>query len=605
MTGAHAHCKKRGPLVGLTAADDASLLKPNATCVTIALTMKNTPVTRFAPSPTGHLHIGGARTALFNWAYARRHGGQFVLRIEDTDQARSTPESTRGILDDLTWLGIQWDQGPDAASQDPYQKQIGEHGPYFQSQRLDLYQKYAQQLVEKGLAYKCFKTPEDLATQRETAKAQGKQWRYDRTESLSLEEDRIIAMEAEGKSCVVRFKAGHEDITIHDKVLGDVTFKAQELEDFVILKSDGFPTYHLAVVVDDALMGVTHVMRAQEHLMNTPKHIAIQKALGFETPAYAHMPLIFNADGSKMSKRDKAKTARAAAQQWMKLNAATVEALFLEVNVHGVPTFDAETIKAFIAKKSDDASIAHPLAAALNVELPEIDVHDFRTSGYLPEVLLNYIALLGWSPKNNIEQFGLDFLKEEFDLERIGKSNAKFDRVKLLSFNADRIAALESDDFVARLKAHMQEQHPQFASLCKNDAKFKLFAQAYQPRSKTLSDPATLGAFFITADDAIIFDDKAVKKVLAKNENEGFKALDDLTSVIERQTDWSPEALHQMIEKFCTDTSRQMGQIAQPLRVALTGTSVSPAIHDTLAILGQASTLKRIRRTVAQQGQTA
>lgn len=567
--------------------------------------MTNTIVTRFAPSPTGHLHIGGARTALFNWAYARRHGGQFILRIEDTDQARSNADSTRGILEDLKWLGIQYDQGPDPDAVDPYQQQIGGNGPYFQSQRLDIYQKYVQQLVDKGHAYKCFRTPEDLAAERETAKTQGRQWRYDRTESLSLEEDRIIAMEAEGKSCVVRFKTGNDDVVVHDKVLGDIEFKADQLEDFVIMKSDGFPTFHMAVVVDDALMGVTHVLRAQEHLMNTPKHISLQKVLGFESPVYAHMPLIFNADGSKMSKRDKAKAARTAAQQWMKLNAASVEALFLEVNVHGVPTLDAQTIKDFVAKKSDDVRIAHPLAAALKVELPEIDVHDFRTSGYLPEVLLNYIALLGWSPKNNIEQFGLDFLEAEFDIERIGKSNARFDRAKLLSFNADRIAALDPVDFTDRLKHHLKEYHPIFATLCDNDAKFKMFALAYQPRSRTLSDPARLGAFFIAPDDTIVLDDKAVKKVLAKNDNEGFIALSDLQTVVEKQTDWSPDALHKMIESFCTDTSRQMGQIAQPLRVALTGTTVSPAIHETLAILGQKSTINRIRQTVAQQGQTA
>jgi glutamyl/glutaminyl-tRNA synthetase len=558
-------------------------------------------VTRFAPSPTGHLHIGGARTALFNWAFARKHGGQFILRIEDTDQARSTAESTTGILQDLAWLGITWDQGPDASASDPYTQQIGPNGPYFQSQRLEIYRKYVQQLLDSGHAYKCFKTAEDLAAEREAAKAEGRQWRYDRTESISLEEDRIAAFEAEGRSFVVRFKTGESDITVHDKVLGDVHFKAQELEDFVILKSDGFPTFHMAVVVDDALMGVTHVLRAQEHLMNTPKHIALQQALGFPTPVYAHMPLIFNADGSKMSKRDKAKAARTAAQQWMKANAASIEALFLQVNVHGVPNIDAEALSHFIAKKSDDVRIAMPVGQALNVAMPEIDVHDFRVSGYLPEVLLNYIALLGWSPKNNIEQFGLDFLQAEFDLERIGKSNAKFDRAKLLAFNGDRIAAMPLDEFITRLGSHLKQFHPQFNAICDDPEKFKLFAQAYQPRSKTLSDPAKLGAFFILSDDAIDFDAKAVKKVLEANNGEGYKALADLLPVLEAQQDWSASALHQAVESFTTSTGRQMGQIAQPLRVALAGTTVSPAIHDTLAILGQASVVARIRRTLAQQ----
>ncbi len=561
----------------------------------------STIVTRFAPSPTGQLHIGGARTALFNWAFARRHGGQFLLRIEDTDQARSNAESTLGILQDLAWLGIQWDQGPDGSAADPYAQQIGPNGPYFQSQRLEIYRQYVQKLLDAGQAYKCFKTPEDLAAERETAKADGKQWRYDRTESISLEEDRINAFEAEGRSFVVRFKTGGSDITVHDKVLGDVHFKAEELEDFVILKSDGFPTFHLAVVVDDALMGVTHVLRAQEHLMNTPKHIALQQALGFVTPTYAHMPLIFNADGSKMSKRDKAKAARTAAQQWIKANAASIEALFLQVNVHGVPNLDAEALQHFIARKSDDVRIALPLASALNVPLPEIDVHDFRVSGYLPEVLLNYIALLGWSPKNNIEQFDLDFLKAEFDLERIGKSNAKFDRTKLLAFNGDRIAALPLEDFITRLGSHLKQFHPEFAAIVDDPAKFKLFTQAYQPRSKTLSDPAKLGSFFIAADDSLVFDAKAVKKVLEANNNEGYASLAALLPVLESQSDWSADALHKAVEQFTTRTGRQMGQIAQPLRVALTGTTVSPAIHDTLAILGQLAALARIRRTLAHQ----
>jgi glutamyl/glutaminyl-tRNA synthetase len=242
-----------------------------------------------------------------------------------------------------------------------------------------------------------------------------------------------------------------------------------------------------------------------------------------------------------------------------------------------------------------------PVGSALNVAMPEIDVHDFRVSGYLPEVLLNYIALLGWSPKNNIEQFGLDFLQAEFDLERIGKSNARFDRAKLLAFNGDRIAAMPLDEFISRLGSHLKQFHPQFTAICDDAEKFKLFAQAYQPRSKTLSDPARLGAFFIAADDTIEFDAKAVKKVLEANNGEGYKALADLLPVLEAQQDWSASALHQAVESFTTSTGRQMGQIAQPLRVALTGTTVSPAIHDTLAILGQASVAARIRRTLAQQ----
>ena len=226
-------------------------------------------VTRFAPSPTGALHVGGARTALFAWAYARQHdtigGGKFIIRIEDTDQKRSSPESTRSILRDLLWLGLNWDEGPNPAADDPYADQLGTNGPYFQSQRLDIYSKYINQLIEAGLAY---------------------------------EDDGAI-----------RFRMD-KDIAFSDEVFGELKFASADLEDFVIRKADGFPTFHMAVVIDDALMGVTHVIRGQEHLSNTSKHVALIDALGFTRPTYVHLSSIMNPDGSKMSKRDKAKVAR-------------------------------------------------------------------------------------------------------------------------------------------------------------------------------------------------------------------------------------------------------------------------------------------------------
>ena len=273
------------------------------------------PVTRFAPSPTGMLHIGGARTALFSWAYARGRGGKFLLRIEDTDQARSTPEATRRIVEDLAWLGLDWDEGPDAdavaAGGDPYENTIGDHGPYFQSQRLPTYADAVATLLESGRAYRCYKTPEQLTAERDAARAAGKPYKYDRGESTSLSDAQIAEYEAEGRPFVIRFRVPDEDVVVHDEVLGDVVTAAAELEDFVIQKSDDFPTFHLAVVCDDEAMNVTHVIRGQEHLNNTPRHVALQDALGFRRPTYAHIPLIFNADGSKMSKRDKAKAARA------------------------------------------------------------------------------------------------------------------------------------------------------------------------------------------------------------------------------------------------------------------------------------------------------
>ncbi|MCH8853986.1 MAG: glutamate--tRNA ligase, partial [Planctomycetes bacterium] len=347
---------------------------------------------RFAPSPTGYLHVGGARTALFNWLLARKHGGQLVLRIEDTDQKREVGDSLPKILDDLRWLGLDWDEGPESG---------GDCGPYFQSKRLDLYDKYCQQLLDSGDAYYAFDTPEELAAMREEAKRKKQTFKYPRPHAFATADDAERA-KADGKPAVVRFKMPDHDITVTDTILGEVTLSKDDLEDFVIRKADGFPTYHFACVVDDELMKISHVLRGSEHLNNTPKHIAIQQALGFATPVYAHMPIIMNMSGSKMSKRDKEK------------------------------------------------------AIAKGEPPPEIEVHDFRAAGFLPEALLNFIALLGWSPGDDREDFALDELVEAFTLERIGKTSAKFDRVKLLSFNTDWSARVSSDRLLAAFKDFLQ-----------------------------------------------------------------------------------------------------------------------------------------------------
>lgn len=538
-------------------------------------------VTRFAPSPTGALHVGGARTALFNWAYARHHGGQFLIRIEDTDQARSTPQSTRGILEDLNWLGIDWDQGPDPNAADPYASQIGDRAPYFQSQRLDIYRKYCDQLLASGRAYECFKTPAELTAARDAAKAEKRDYRYDPTDMLAVPQSQKDQWKREGKPFVVRFHTSGKDVTVADQVLGDVVVKAEQLEDFVIFKGDGFPTYHFAVVVDDALMGVTHVIRAQEHLSNTPKHVALQEALDFVRPTYAHLPLIFNADGTKMSKRDKAKVARAAAK------------------AHGLPSADLPGIedakyKQFLDKKNDEMEIALAIAKKLDVALPEIDVADFRKSGYLPQVILNYIALLGWSPGGDVEHFDLPFLIERFGFDGVGKSNSKFDRDKLRSFNGDALRALSPDDFTAKLRAYGEEYHPQ--AVAKLGAFFGSFALAYRERSATLNDPFVLGRFFFLDDDAIVFDAKSVDKVLKKDGAAGLAALKGIEAVLAKIETWDAATIHTAIEAHAQATGQGMGNFAQPLRVAVTGSTVSPAIHDTLAILGKNATLKRIAR---------
>ena len=545
---------------------------------------KNRLVTRFAPSPSGHLHIGGARTALFNWAMARQTGGQFILRVEDTDQTRSTEQSMRGIIEDLQWLGLDWDQGPDPG--DPDAKQKGDAGPYFQSQRLKIYQRYVGQLLDSGHAYKCFKTPEELAAEREQARAEKRKISYDPTESRSLTPEQIARLEAEGKPCVVRFHVPGRDVTVSDAIHGEVHFQASELEDFVIQKADGFPTFHMANVVDDALMGVTLVLRGLDHLMNTAKHIAIQEALGFEHPQYAHMSLTLNPDGSKISKRDKAKAARTAAKQHLKT----------------IDDPDAwigdEQRQAFIDGKNNDVLTAESIAGELNIVLPEIDVRDFERSGYLSEAVVNYISLLGWSPKGDIEKFDKDFLCEHFDLAGMGKANSKFDRQKLLAFNADAIRELSPDEFGRRLFEYSGRLGAEFQD--RNDPRFKLFAAAYQERARTLRDPQESGAFFFQKADEIVYDPKAVKKVLAKNEGEGLAVLRDLKQILDQCTDWEVETIAAALDSYAQKNELGMGKIAQPLRVAVTGTTVSPPIHETLKILGKDEVRARINRCLTR-----
>ncbi len=474
-------------------------------------------VTRFAPSPTGELHIGGARTALFSWAYAKRFGGRFLLRFEDTDQKRSSKQAEANILRDLEWLGLRGENHDDIPRQ---------------SQRLDLYNAAIDKLAAAGLTY------EDGGA--------------------------------------IRLKMD-QDISFRDEVYGDITVRAEELEHFVIKKADGFPTFHLAVVVDDAEMGVTHVIRGQEHLSNTPKHARLYDALGYDRPVWAHTPSIMNPDGSKMSKRDKAKAARAAAL------AGALEC----------PCSDADRYQAFLDKSNDELDIALAIARALNIDLPEIDVQDFRRSGYLPTVLLNYLALLGWNPKDETDRFELDWFVERFDLRGINKKNARFDRDKLATFNQEKLAAMPPDVFAVKLRAHFDEFHPDF--IAKLSDGFDIFAGMYQPRSRTLDDPAAQGAFFVTPPTD--YDEKAVKKNLTKNEGEGLAILAAFAETIDTIEPWDAPAIQMALEAFTAEKQlKNMGSIAQPLRVALTGTAVSPPIDATLALLGRDEVKARVAR---------
>ena len=560
--------------------------------------MSTSVVTRFAPSPTGHLHIGGARTALFCWAYARRQaldggGGRFVLRIEDTDQARSSEGAARGILEDLAWLGLGWDDGPEyETAQETGPITFGGDGrgvgPFYQSQRLEIYQREFDRLLEAGIVYPAFETAEELAARRAEAEAAKRTFLYRRPDGY----DHAAALErAKSEAHVLRFAMPAGDVVVRDAVLGEITFPAAELDDPIVRKRDGYPTYHFAVCVDDALMGVTHVLRGQEHLNNTPKHVRIFEALGHEPPVFAHMPLIFNADGSKMSKRDKDKAAKKAVRE-AGLDTPPIDGL------------SADEFAAWMKDKSRqlDRDLLSASADKLGLDLPEIDVEDFREAGYLPEVVVNFIALLGWNPGqrdetgNEIERFDAEFLARHFDLKRVGKSASKFDREKLLAFNADTIQHdLTDEAFAQRWLAWAAR----FDAWAREDAaRWAIAARAARPRAKTLRDARQAIAFAVCVDDAIehVFEGKAIKKAMLKGEPTGVEALAAFEAELASIEPWTPEAIEAAIGAHAERHGLNIGKIAQPLRVAVTGTPVSPPLGETLALLPRSSVERRVRR---------
>jgi glutamyl-tRNA synthetase len=540
--------------------------------------------------------VGGARTALFCWAYARARGGRFILRIEDTDRKRSSDAATQAFMEDLQWLGIDWDEGPRFEGGGG-----GESGPYFQSQRLRHYQPYAEQLITDGLAYRAFETPQELAASRARASAQGAAYKYDRA-ALDLDESTIRRYLAEDRPHVVRFKVPDEgEIKITDVVRGEVTFPVNELDDFVILKADGYPTYHFAVIVDDELMKVTHVIRGEEHLYNTARHVLMQDALRFRRPVYAHVSLIFNPDGSKMSKREKDRVLRRAVTE------GSIEQPPQATAGSGEPVMSLEHWQWWLSDEDHQLELesAVRLGSAMGVELPEIDVEDFRRAGYLPQVMVNYLALLGWSPGEQVEKFDARFLIERFDLDRVIKSPARFDRDKLLAFNLDALQELTAERFALHLATHGRRYHPEYMKALGGE-RFELFAAANHARSKTLEDPFRSCRFFIRADDEIVYEQsKAVRKALEGGEPNGYAHLEAIWAILKHHSDWTVGGLETAIKGYADEhAGGKLGQVAQPLRIAVTGGTVSPAIFDTLAILGQDAVVNRIERCLALREQS-
>jgi glutamyl/glutaminyl-tRNA synthetase len=533
-------------------------------------------VTRFAPSPTGYLHVGGARTALFNWLLARRMGGKFLLRIEDTDVKRNTPTAAQQVLDDLKWLGIEWDEGPDKG---------GPSGPYLQSQRLDIYTKYAQKLLNEGKAYYCFDTSGELEQTRKQAETEKRKNVYPRPQRFPDEAD-VQKARAEGRPVTIRFVVDmSKPVIIQDEIRGQVQFEPTELTDFIIIKSDGFPTYHFAVVVDDELMGVTHVIRGQEHLMNTPNHQLLQQALGFRTPVYAHLPVIVSEGGGKLSKREQAKVLKAV------IKAKADADLSAIAQAGGI---SPQEINSFMAgDTTPDMPIIDAMAGFLGIRLPEINVVDFLRSGYLPETLINFLALLGWNPGDSREIMTTEDLIAAFDLSRVNKSNSLFDRKKLLAFNMEHLKLCRPERLLEHFKVYLAEVKSPVAAA--DDATLTRLLTV-NAGARSLEQIEQKSRFAFLDDNAINYEEEAVKKVLLKGD--GLAMLDAVSQGLGSLAALTPESVEEMLRALAEQKQVGLGKIAQPLRVALTGTTVSPPIFDTVDLLGLDRTMKRIELTI-------
>jgi glutamyl-tRNA synthetase len=527
--------------------------------------------TRFAPSPTGFLHVGGARTALYSWLYAqqrarRGEAAKFVLRIEDTDQVRSTAESAAGILADLQWLGLNWDEGPVVG---------GAKNDYFQSMRLDLYNKHLRELLDKGHAYEAYESPAQLAELRKAAEKEKRPFRYRKDMP-----GRQLALQ-EGVKPVVRFAMPYKDITVRDLILGDVTVKSDEHDDIVIRKSDGFPTYHFAVVIDDHYMGITHVLRAQEHLMNTFKHLGLYEALGWTPPEHGHLPLVFNMDNTKMSKREKAKAVRAA------ISAAGTKDFADLATKSGVALKDVQD---FMAKKTDAVEIAVKLAGVTGTKLPEIDVQDFRRSGYLPEALLNFIALVGWAPGGDREIMTLDEMLQFFSLEGIQKTPGRFDRKKLAWMNGEYIRKSSIDRLVEAVESYAAVTETPLKTAGRETIRELL--GMYQERMVTIAEMDANARFFF---EEPTYDAKAVEKHVHNNGGiEFLKAIQTILTPVSIEQ-WNKTGLAEPMERVLA-LGEKRGAAAQALRVALSGGAVSPPMLETVALLGREKTLARIQK---------
>jgi len=538
-----------------------------------------TVITRFAPSPTGYLHVGGARTALFNWLLARNTGGQFLLRIEDTDLARSTEQATTQLLDDLRWLGLNWDNSE----------------LVYQSKRLPIYNRLIDDLMAKGMAYEAWETPEELDALRQQAIRAKRAFIYRKP---AYTPDQLKRFADENRKSVIRFAMPVKELRFHDVVLNkDVVQSHHEAQDFVIRKTDGMPTYHFGVVVDDADMNITHVLRGLEHLNNTFNHIALQEALGFARPTYAHLSVILNPEtGEKLSKRDRDRKIRKRVQDWLRSTKKSVD------DLSAASGLSTDRLTDWINTDTKQLDLQEqPLVMAVvglrEADLPEITIHDFRKNGYLPEVLNNFLALLGWSAGGDREQLSMAQMVELFSIDRINSSNAKFNREKLKAFSTDAATQASPDRLVAAMRDYLvmnpassltRATGAQLARILSMNAGFHI-----------LSEVDLKSRFLLQADDSIVYESDAVEKVLKKNDGQGLGALREVRTVLAGVEDWTHGALEVAVKGFCEQRALGLGKVAQPIRVAVCGSAVSPPIFESLELLGKASVLARIDRCLS------
>jgi len=478
---------------------------------------------RFAPSPTGYFHVGGARTALYNWLFARHHGGQFILRIEDTDRTRYEVQALPDLLESLRWLGLSWDEGPDVG---------GRYGPYYQSDRVHLYQAHAQQLVSQGLAYRCYCSAERLEQLREEQRVAGAPPGYDR-HCRHLTAAQIADYEAQGIRPVIRLAIPTEGSTEFDDLLrGHIVVDNRQLDDLVLLKSDGFPTYHLANVVDDHLMGITHIMRGDEWLSSVPKHVLLYQAFGWPMPVQAHLPTILDPSGKgKLSKRKK--------------------------------------------RLPDGREML-------------VYVHEFRQAGYLPEAIVNFLALVGWSYDDKTEFFSRDELIRYFDLEKVSKSPASFSYDRLDYMNAATIRALGHNDLAGRLLPVL------LAANMKADFETVLaLVPLVRERIKTLNDIVAMVDFVFA--DQLDYD----PALLVQKGMDRAGTLTALQAAQDALVDLDPftdQAMEQALRLAGENLHLKANQFFGAIRVACTGKTVTPPLFGTLAVLGREKTLQRIRQ---------